>query len=256
MQHANLADTGLAASGDGAEAPPRWCLPVQRQGHAMLRAVCAIVLAWMACASQAQVIVAASAFETDRDGWTMDILDPVATACCSNPLWQGSGGSPGGFIWAALFPDSFAFNAPAKFLGDMSAVLGGSLKFEQSLRAGGAPASRQPWVVISDGTLALQWMGTGPASADWSSYAVDFNVRAGWQVVPAAFGEDGNLATQGQLRQVLSDLKLLRIAIGPPTATGLDQVRLLAPVPEPAPAALWMAGLGAWAWLRRHRRPV
>lgn len=255
MLHADHAATGLAALDGGAQAPLGRRIPARGRARAFLRPLGAMLLAWMACASQAQVIVAASAFETDRDGWTEANLDPAFAICCGFVTWTSSGGSPGGYVMSSTLAGYNAFNAPAEFLGDMSAVLDGSLKFEQ-LGIRGGSAGRQPWVVISDGTLTLQWMGTGPEDSAWLPYSIDFDVRAGWQVMPAAFGEDGQLATRGQIKQVLSDLKLLRIAVNPYFLTGLDQVRLLAPVPEPGPAALWMAGLGALAWLRRHRRSV
>lgn len=70
-------------------------------------------------------LIASSTFDTDADGWTLS-GDGI------NLTWLATGGNPGGHIRGADDERGIGwhFDAPAKFLGDVSSAYGQLLTFD------------------------------------------------------------------------------------------------------------------------------
>jgi hypothetical protein len=140
-----------------------------------------------------------STFDTDDDGWTM--LGDVASSG-----WQATGGDPGGYYqWvdAATGADSY-FNAPSKFLGDMSAYYGGSLTY--SLQDTGDNYNGVPDIkLIGDGMeLDFYDAGTPGITPSWGNFSATLTA-SGWETT------GGSAATTQEMDEVLGDLTQLEI---------------------------------------------
>ncbi|MEX2559756.1 MAG: ELWxxDGT repeat protein [Pirellulales bacterium] len=115
-----------------------------------------------------------------------------------------------------------AFQAPALFLGDQSAAYGGTLHLEQRLLT--SDGANYPMVLLSDGTLFLQFRTTPPGT-DWTAYDIPLVVSAGWEVSDLSDTADPDPpATEAQLQQVLGNLTLFNIWAD--WLTGSDRVDL------------------------------
>lgn len=152
-------------------------------------------------------IIASSDFTEDDEGWTItENSNEVA------PTYFDSGGNPGGFINAtgSVTENFWVYNAPDKFLGDVSDALGGTLSYD--LRQDTSrPAVDAPDVVLSGGGLQLTAAAQQtPTDSDWTSYSIDLDTSGGWVVGP--FGSASESATREQLNTVLSDLTQIGIA--------------------------------------------
>lgn len=222
------------------------------------------VAACIACfpglsAAAAGTVLAESTFDDDALGWTATGSDgsPAWTVTSTIPVHYGAtGGNPGGHI-EVQDPDNewSYFVAPLAFLGDKSAAYGGWLSFDSRLVAApdGVPANEAE-VVLHGAGLTLAYDATGSLPGTWTRYDIPL-VEGGWRVNNSF---SGSLATAAQLQSVLGDLDALWINaeyITPVVETiALDNVRLLAPVPEPDVALLMSAGFGLLAATVRRRR--
>ena len=215
----------------------------------------ALLVACAVCAVPAVAApIAVSTFNTGVDGWTVfgDGIGPV--------FEPGAGNPPGDIISTDRVTGStWFFNAPAKFLGDQSAALLGSLTFDLSQSLANGQFDFADVVVVGGGlTLAFD-TGTNPAAFPaFTSYVVPLNASAGWRL--NAIG--GPAATSEQLETVLSALTALLIR--GEFRAGADQGRLdnvvlnsAGPgnVSEPTSLALLvMAGLVGFATVALRRR--
>lgn len=200
-----------------------------------------------------------STFDTDEDGWT-GITSPIGS-----PSWpigsslaaefSSTDGQPAGSIRLTDPNDDWTyFRAPSKFLGDLTAYLGGTLSWDSRAVTGGTSANEAEVVLMGAG-LVLVYEATATLSDSWTSFSVALG--AGPWRVSDTFG--GALATPEQVAAVLGNLQELWINAEyytPVVETiALDNVRI-APVPEPTGAAMLAAGLGLVGWrLARRRMP-
>jgi hypothetical protein len=207
--------------------------------------------------AMAEVILAQSTFDADLDGWTVQ-----GGYGLSHEL---AGGNPGGFALAAAPPPdgnnySGQFFAPAKFLGDLTALDGnGAIRWDHRvIEIGSSPVDFAPLqVALFSGGAAAAFAGPASSADDWVSAEALFD-EALWTVSGAAWAD------------ILADVTAIRIrgevvnnAGSFEDAVGLDNVFLVAfeqssPVATPEPSML--AGLTfAFVWLalaraRRDRR--
>lgn len=212
----------------------------------MKRFLSALPVLLLAGAGFAQAVtLVRSDFDTGAEGWN-------AFNGVSERQWFATGGQAGGYIQATDGAANmiWAFRAPAAYLGDQSAALGGSLSFWLRTSTLGVPME-VPWADVKiggDGLVLAIDAGPSPG-LDWTPYSVAF-VPGAWRL-----GEyDGPVATGDDLSRVLANLEFLHIRgefSGLLDSGSLDSV-VLSAVPEP-PAAL-LALAGAALLLVRHRR--
>jgi hypothetical protein len=149
-------------------------------------------------------------FDNGPAGWVWADLNcggPYLNPVSTGPVdWAATGGVPGGFISA---PDPsancYAFRAPAAFLGDLSAYLGGSLSFSVYSTLDNYDLERSVLLVGANGTT-LAGIIPMPALNAWSSRSVT--------LTPASFrvnNQSGPPASAAQLDAVLADVAALYI---------------------------------------------
>jgi hypothetical protein len=163
-------------------------------------------------------MIAESTFNTSDEGW-------VVTPDGIGPTYQSTGGNPGGYISAIdeVLGETWYWEAPAKFLGDVSAVYGGILSFDLNQALIDSQKDRDDVILIGSG-ITLVYNTTDNPYATWTSYSVVLHESAGWTNLATSLP-----ATSSDLTQVLSDLSTLRIRgdfrIGEDSSS-LDNVKL------------------------------
>lgn len=207
----------------------------------------ALCLQFTGSLASAQQVLASSTFPVTNEGWT-SIGVGGNTPAAHVPLLFGGGG--GGFITNFVSSGNFAFGAPAEFLGNQSAALGGTLSFR--VLDGSTTAGQDGSVRLMGGGMELQ----SPQSATpgiWTSFDIDLRPGTWFVGDPGA----GVFATFANLSGVLSNLQSLSIFGGNQVGefpTSLDDVFLTAAVPEPGTWVLMGAGLLALGFTASRRR--
>jgi len=189
-----------------------------------------------------------SDFDDGAQGWSVVDLDPdfsgVGTPYAA-VLQEGY------IEFADPSPRSFFFEAPSYFLGDLSAYLGGSLRYSQKVSPITPEWRDDPDVVIVGGGLTLVFQNSNSPGADWTEYSVGL-ASPGWRVGSLGGAE----ATSLQFQAALGSVDRLRIrgeyVNGVVETTSLDNVSI-SPVPEPGNWVLTLSGLLLLAGVARSR---
>lgn len=219
-----------------------------------IAALCACALLTVAFPARASNVLVESTFDADADGWTA-----LGTTGSSN--WSMSSG-PFGVQFAGDHisfsdPDNewSYFSAPGKFLGDQSAAFGGWLQFDSRLvSAPGGSLANEAEVVLKGAGLTLAYDAVAALPNTWTSFSI--NLASGNWRIGDTFS--GGIATDANLQSVLGNLTALWINgeyITPVVETiALDNVRLVAAVPEPETYGMMLAGLAVVGWAARRRK--
>lgn len=181
--------------------------------------------------TQAMAASITSTFDIDADGWLVS-----GDATSGVPDYVASGGNPGGFIEAddTVSGGVWYFQAPGKFLGDMSGAYGQTLSFDLTQDGRGSQFSASDIILDGGGIqITLDSLANPLPLGDWVSYAVVLDESDSWM-------NGGIAATQSDIQTVLGALTRLRIRgeyISGSDTGGLDNVNLQV---VPVPAAVWL----------------
>ncbi len=209
----------------------------------IVKLVAASVLLMQAATAAAAVV--SSTFDSNAEGW---IISGDATS--GLPDYVATGGNPGGHIEAddSVSGGIWYFQAPSKFLGNLSGAFGELLRFDLKQSGSGAQINRDDVILSSGGTeLTLDTLANPLPVGEWVSYAVRLDDSAAWM-------NGGAAATAAELLAVLSSLDGLRIRgeyINGPDTGSLDNVSVSV---VPIPAAVYFLGSGFCGLLAMHRR--
>lgn len=208
----------------------------------MARATALLTAAGLASAASASITVS-STFDTNTDGWLL-------TGDGTGLTWTDAGGNPDGFIEARDrgAGSIWGFAAPAKFLGDKSAFVGGMLQWDLiELASPGSPNNHPDVTLFGSGMTIVVDAGENPATT-WTSYSVPLSTDADWRMGSL----NGSVVTEEQFEMVLASLTGMVIR-GEFRSVGGDRSGLDNVVMIPAPASLAMLGAAGLAATRRRR---
>ncbi len=208
--------------------------------------------------SDAHASVVASTFDSGDEGWSVvefyfsdggpgyqpDDYTTVWNGPVA-PQWSDAGGCPDGhvhFTEPPEFGQCFYFQAPSGFLGNQSAMLGGTLSWCIKTAPGGPNDYNADVVLMSPEHIIVNY-NPDQASTEWQVRSVLLQAGAGWLVG----NHEGAPATEQILGEVLANLTgmYIRGEFLSGIETGyLDSVTL---TPEPAAMSLLMVGLALFA---------
>jgi hypothetical protein len=166
----------------------------------------------------APAAVAASSFDANDEGWTLN-----GDAAARIEL-RSAGGNPGGHICGkdSVNGDLWYFIAPARFLGDVSKVYGKRLTWDLKQDNMYQQLKGRDVVLQGNGLSVVFNIKATPAK-EWTAYEARIDDASGWKIDEPA----QPAATKEQLQSVLKSVTSLRLrgefADGPDSAC-LDNV--------------------------------
>jgi len=168
--------------------------------------------------AQADIV---STFDTDAEGWTVEVLDsfiygnPPKVISSGELFYERNGGHPGGDIGSFDTDDKTEehFVAPAKFLGNMSAYYGGVLSFDLWDSLDPVVGGPNQVELIGNGhTLFYDYFDShtnySPAIT-WTNWSIPLAPSAWWRLDD--YSTTNNIPTAADFLAVLSNLQELNI---------------------------------------------
>ena len=195
-----------------------------------------VVLARPPSAANAQpaqlTFVAVSTFDTDAEGWTTD----GDAGCLPTPCYAAIGGNPDGHIYSndGLQGIKYYYNAPAKFLGNVSSAYQGRLTFDMRQNARDPLGTEDVDVILVGAGLTLVYDTPRNPPSIWFSYNVPLVETAGWHKGTLT----GPPPSATEMQAVLGSLTRLGLRgdfIFGQATSYLDNVVLGGPESPPAP---------------------
>jgi hypothetical protein len=174
-----------------------------------------------------------STFDVDADEWLALGNDPQGDAGSSSPDHSAAGGNPDGFVSMLDMRNDavWTWDAPAKYLGDVSAAHGRTLNFDLTENPPAANVLTGCDVILRGAGHVLCYdIGTANhPNEGWTSYQIPLDeTDVAWTNVVT-----GNRPTEAEMLAVLSCLQQLQIRAdyrntisGTPATAGLDSVEL------------------------------
>ncbi len=141
-----------------------------------------------------------STFGAGAEGWT-------TYADADDPVHAASGGNPGGHICATdqNAGQTWYFQAPSKFHGDLSAAYGQDLTFDLKQSVATGQFDDHDVILIGGTGLTLGYDTSYNPGVTWTFYRVPLH-ESGWEKTGS-----GKPVTQYEMESVLADLIALRI---------------------------------------------
>ncbi|MCL4836256.1 MAG: hypothetical protein KJZ86_27700 [Caldilineaceae bacterium] len=161
----------------------------------------------------AQAVVAASYFDTGREGWR---VDGDVQAGSGIPAWLPGAGHPGGHLRATddVQGGTWYWVAPEKFLGDASAAYSQTLRFDLRQDSDMSNQFNWPDVIIRGSASALIYNTAFNPRLVWSEYSIPLTEDAGWMKIgltePISTAV-GVRASAEEIKAVLQDVRGLHI---------------------------------------------
>lgn len=193
-------------------------------------------------------VIASSTFDAGVEGWSAVAANPFAAGydvVSSSPaVFQPAGGNPGGYAETDdLDNNDTLFVAPAAYLGNLLAAIGGTLTYD--LLYNNALDYNGNDLVIKGGGIVLKYDRPIPALTPngWTSLSVTLGPGAGW--TNHTTGLAATLADFQQAFVSVTDLWVMaEFTNGVVETTGIDNVVLsdAGDVPEPSTGLLMGAG--------------
>jgi len=161
-----------------------------------------------------------STFDVEEDGWFV-IGDVNALT------WTGIGGNPSGFVRASDRGDGkyWTFQAPAKFLGDRSALYGQILTWDLATNRAEGKATGRPDAMLSGGGLTLLFDASSNPGTSFTNFTVALTESGGWRIGTVK----GKVPTRAEFDRVLAcitDIQLRGEFSGKLDTGSLDNVFL------------------------------
>lgn len=145
-------------------------------------------------------------FDANNQGWGAS-GDPTSQTAA----WIAAGGNPGGHIRVTdnSVGGTWYFDAPDDFTGNKCDTYGKYLRYDQrtSDTSNQQQYGGRPDVLIFGAGLILAFDNAYNPGLDWTHYDILLAAGAGWRLDDI----DGPVATEAQIRAVLSDMSGLRI---------------------------------------------
>lgn len=223
----------------------------------------ALVIVGAGSQALAGTVIASSDFSANADGWNLIDANGGGTASAT---YFSTGGNPGGYIRGTDVAGDTSFNAPSKFLGNMSAAIGDGGGFALDLRVADHDlGALYPMLFITNGTLKLQYFAGLPQNGVFTNFVIPTATNAaGWlKVTTFNFNATGSAATAAELQAVMSSLTAVRVLADWKSGadlTDFDNFQILSagtvnavPLPSAALSGLSMFALAAVGALLRRR---
>ena len=176
----------------------------------------------------------ASTFASTTEGWTVNgfaysgHLGGIGAGIAAT--LDGANGQPPGSLRVGDVFGETCVQAPAAFLGDMSADYGGTLSFDILLRY--TDGVDYPALMLVGAAHTLFYVMPSPPLDTWLTRSVPLT-EAGWRVD----GVSGTAATQADLLTVLGSLQ--KLLINTEWKTGTDDTNVDNVVLAPSPGSPW-----------------
>ncbi len=206
------------------------------KAHPKQATILALLAASISALAAPIVVPVSSTFDTGLDGWTSNTPAEIS--------FVSSGGNAGGYVSITDTTDaSSIISAPAKFLGDYSALNGvGTILFDH--RVFTVPDA-------SPYTYQLQLIGPG-GNASW--FGTNGSGTTPWTIISVPIQQSAFTLNSGSWSALLANVTDLQVNIeivtSRPDIEGVDNVRI---VPEPS-AALLVLSSAALCLRRRSLR--
>lgn len=217
-----------------------------------------VVAAFLSVGAGSSYSAPASNFDSGVDGWSViDIPNvfgnPPAVVATYNPV-VAAGYSGDGIKMTDPSSNFFFFSAPAKFLGDMSLLLNGSVSFKVYHQPDtiGSFQNGPLAVLVGQGKTLYYSKSYSVPSSQWTDFTL--SVSSGNWNLNTQFGLP---AAQSDISAVVASLDAFYIngdIYSEYDATTLDDVEYML-VPEPGSAVAMALGCASFGILLRRRQP-
>ena len=191
--------------------------------------------------------VIVSDFETGLDGW----VKAAGSDAGSSLVWVTTGGNPGGFLRVNEAAQGAVdrISAPAAFVGDKSAFVGGTFQVDRQTNIlTNISTSNDDIRLVSD-SMVLRYDLPSPGLNEWVTATVDLRAAAGWVKV-----SNNQAPTDAEFLAVMSNLTAIQLLADFRSGTETPSFdNIIMTIPEPSAALVFLSFALCGCWVRRRR---